>query len=184
MRRFVTTLTALVGLCAAMLTLGVFGAPAAGAYPPGTCAEISVSTTTPIVGAKIEVSGSSFHANEDVSIYIGGTVTVDGCQVTLSGGIKVGTAHTDASGNFDPQVTVPNLLGTQPLTGLGASGAADDSATLNLKISAANTGGTGGHRPPAGTGVAIAAMLVAAGLLIFGGLALVRSGRRRRSLPN
>jgi hypothetical protein len=176
MRSLVRLLSLFVGVCAAVFTVAALGATSANAYPPGTCPQISASTTTPHKGQHIEVSGSAFGPDESVALFIGGHVTVNGCSVVLSGGIRVGTAHTDATGAFDPQVTVPNLSGSQPLTGVGS--APDDSATLQLTIAGNGPGGTSGGGT-ATTGVEVVALLVTAGMLLVGGAVLLRAGRRR-----
>jgi hypothetical protein len=175
-------MTALLCLVGAALV----GASAAQAGPYSKdCAEISASTTTPNPGEQIEVSGSHYEANEDVAIYIGGTATVTEvnsvCQVTLTGGIRVGTAHTNSNGSFEPAVTVPdNLSGDQPLTGIGASGDVFDRASITLTIGGNNNGGTGGNNGGTSmTGVEVLALLVTAGLLLVGGVALARAGKRR-----
>jgi hypothetical protein len=136
-------------------------------YPFENCqAHILSSTTTPFQGQTIEVSGLTYHANESVTLTIGG--------------IFVGTAHTDAAGNFDPPAVVPvSLLGDQPLTGRGASGAANDVDSLVLHITTSGHSANGGGLPNTGvdvlTGLAVAIALIGAGVLF------TRGGRRRRS---
>lgn len=186
MRRLARFITALLCLLGATLV----GAMAAHAGPYGhDCADISASTTAPNPGQSIEVSGAKYEAGEDVAIYIGGTASVtvvnDICQVTLTGGTRVGTAHTDSSGAFDPSVTVPeSLSGDQPLTGIGASGDSFDRATITLTIGGSDNGGTGGNNGTSFTGVEVMALLVTAGLLLLGGVALARAGKRRTATPH
>jgi LPXTG-motif cell wall-anchored protein len=182
MRRLVRAV-AVIGLLTASAALA---APAAGAAPvdaptsvPGTCATYPVqicqahimsSTTTPLQGQTIEVSGLGYQPNEDVALTIGG--------------IPVGTAHTDADGNFDPPVVVPaTLIGDQPLTGRGASGQPYDVDSLILNIRAAGTGGSSssGGGGLASTGVEIAAFSAVGAALIIAGIAFAVFGRRRRS---
>ncbi|MDT4971668.1 MAG: hypothetical protein QOG22_1811 [Pseudonocardiales bacterium] len=173
MRRVVSVL-AVFGLFVAALAFGSSAATAAAAtcgsgYPVTTQASIASSTTTPFVGESIKVSGTCYHANEDVAITIGG--------------VSVGTAHTDANGSFELTVTVPNLLGGQLLVGRGASGATNDVDSLTLTIEASGAAGVsgGGGGGLASTGVKIAGLVLLAGALIGGGAFFAIAGRRRRS---
>jgi hypothetical protein len=146
-----------------------------------TQAQIQSSTTTPASGEKFEASGINYVANEDVKIYIGGSIGSPCDPTSYSGGQFVGTGHTDASGHFDPQVTMPTgLSGSQLLVGVGATGQGYDFSFLTLTV--AGTGGTssGTGQPPAHTGVDIALMLSAAAVLIGAGVVFMRGGRRRR----
>jgi LPXTG-motif cell wall-anchored protein len=142
--------------------------PCPSPYPFENCqAHILSSTTTPFQGQTIEVSGLTYHANEAVTLTIGG--------------IFVGTAHTDSNGNFDPPAVVPvTLLGDQPLTGRGASGAANDVDSLVLHITAAGTSNTGGGGLP-NTGVDILTGLAVALALLGAGVLFLRGGRRRHT---
>ena len=150
-------------------------------YPVGTQAEIQTSTTTPKKGGQFKVSGVRYLGSEDVKIYVGGTVTNNCDPASYHGGIFVGTGHTNQSGAFDPTVTFPSSLsGSQLLVGIGASGKGYDFDYLQLTVAGSNSGGGGGSQPPANTGVDIALMLSAAGILIAGGVVFTRSGRRRR----
>ena len=162
--------TVLVGACTWL-------APAASAYPQGTCPALQLSKTETPTSTTVEASGTNFAADEDVTLYSGGTVSVNGCDVTLTGGTQVATAHTDAQGSFDPPFTAPATVGTAPITGVGASG---DSATIDLTVTnGSGTGPSGGGTPPSVTGVEIAAMVTLAVLLLGGGGLLLGLGRRR-----
>ena len=177
MKRTISRLAVFALLCAAAFVVSPAGTAQAAQncpgsnYPASPGATVSVSTTTPRVGARIEVSGTGYCANEDVTITIAGK--------------KVGTAHTDASGNFDPSVRVPGPPGTKTLTGAGASGLSDDSDSLTLDVqdgSAAGTGtGSNSGSGTAETGVQIAAIVAVAALLIGVGVAFASAGRRRKS---
>lgn len=172
---------AVAGLLTASAALA---APANAAAPtptsvPGTCATYPVqicqahilsSTTTPTQGQTIEVSGLGYQPNEDVALTIGG--------------IGVGTAHTDSSGNFDPPVVVPaTLIGDQPLTGTGASHQPYDVDSLVLDIRASGAGGSSSSSGGglASTGVEIAAFSAVGAALIIAGIAFAVFGRRRRA---
>jgi LPXTG-motif cell wall-anchored protein len=161
-------LFAVAGPAAAAPTPTSIPLPCPSPYPFENCqAHILSSTTTPFQGQTIEVSGLTYHANEAVTLTIGG--------------IFVGTAHTDSNGNFDPPAVVPvTLLGDQPLTGRGASGAANDVDSLVLHITAAGTSNTGGGGLP-NTGVKIAAFGLLAIALLSGGVLFTIAGRRRRN---
>jgi hypothetical protein len=140
-------------------------------YPPSPNATLQVSTTNPVVGARIKVGGIRFCANEDVDITISGK--------------HVATAHTDAAGSFDPYVTVPGPAGTKPVCGIGASGLASDRDCLTINAQATGTtvqpGSNGGT---AMTGVRIALLCVVALALLVAGGALATAGRRRSTVSS
>jgi hypothetical protein len=172
----------LAALAVLLTTLGMGSAAAAPVDAPtsvpGTCvtypvqicqAHIMSSTTTPFQGQTIEVSGLGYQPNEDVALTIGG--------------IPVGTAHTDADGNFDPPAVVPaSLIGDQPLTGRGASGQPYDVDSLILNIRAAGAGGSSSSSGGlASTGVDILTGVAVALALIGAGVLFARGGRRRHN---
>jgi hypothetical protein len=132
-----------------------------GVYPPPQQATIMSSTTTPFIGQKIEASGINYCPDEDVRLTIAGTF--------------VGTAHTDFSGSFDPQVTVPGPVGDKELCGVGASGLPTDQDCLTLHVKAESNGPGG----PAFTGVQIAALVLVAVALLAGGGFFAAAGRRK-----
>ena len=144
--------------------------PGTSAYPPTTQAMVAVSTTNPTVGETIEVSGQSYCANEDVQIYLNGTLRA--------------TAHTGSTGSFDPPLVVHGPPGDQTLSGIGASGLANDRDSVVLHVQAPG----GGHGTQASateglslTGTDIALIIAIAVALLAGGTALAYAGRRRRS---
>jgi hypothetical protein len=137
-------------------------------YPPTPNATVMSSTTTPFIGQKLEVSGSAYCPDEDVRLTIGGTF--------------VGTAHTDATGAFDPSAIVPGPVGQKQLCGVGASGLANDRDCLPLTISAGH--GTDAVTTGGGlamTGTQIAGLVVLAVALVAGGAFLAAAGRRRKT---
>jgi hypothetical protein len=180
-RRLFGVLATLALLCSA----AVFARTAeATPYPPVTGAQIAVSTTTPYVGERIEVSGTFFGPDELVDIAIHGQV--------------VASAHADARGSFDPSVVVPAPAGQQQLTAHGRTSGLDASPILltvrdatgglGVDAAAAVSSGTGagagvgaGHSGLAFTGVQIAMLCLLAALLLGGGTAAVYAGRRRRA---
>jgi hypothetical protein len=135
------------------------------------------------VGEKFEVSGEHFVKNEPVKIYIGGSLGVPCDSSSYTPGTFVGTGHTDADGNFDPQVKMPaGYSGTVLLIGIGATGLPYDFATVNLQIGGSSASGTSSNPgPPAHTGVDIALMLAVAVVLLGAGVLFTRGGRRRRA---
>jgi large repetitive protein len=156
----------------------VASCPTSNPYPPTPNAEVQSSTTTPQVGEQIEVSGVGYCADESVTITIGGKT--------------VGTGHSDSSGKFDPEVTVPGPAGARQLCGVGSSGLSSDTDCLTLNSSAAggasasasNSAGAGSGSGSGGgtafTGVEVAALCALAALLLAGGVAFATAGRRRR----
>lgn len=181
MRRRTTALSAVL----ALLVTGLWAAPSgvAAPYPPATHAQIFSSTTTPVQGQTIQVSGKDYLPNEDVRLTIGG--------------IFVGTAHTDGAGSFARPAKVPaTLLGDQPLTGVGASGLPTDRDSLTLTIRArgasnsaavagesnvAVAGRSNGAGGLSSTGARIALLVGVAVVLLAAGGVATRLGRRRRA---
>jgi hypothetical protein len=157
------------------------GNPVVG-YPPGSTssAQLALSTTFAHPGDTIEASGTHYRPNEDVTIYITGTMTE--CKPsTFANGIKVGTGHTDANGSFDPSIVVPQgLSGNVTVYGIGASLLPYDYSTQPLSLAGAG-GSSGSTQPPAHTGVDIALMLTAGGVLLGAGIIFTRGGKRRRA---
>lgn len=142
-------------------------------YPPVPHATILVSTTTPLLNATVEVSGTAFCADETVTLTLQGTV--------------VGTAHTDAAGNFDPPVKITKSGSSLQLCGVGASGLAGDRDCVTLNTNASSASGTSGTSAGGGgtalTGTDIALLCLLAAVLLAGGGAAVVAGRRRRHEP-
>lgn len=159
-------------LCAGLLlfTSALLAAPAAGAYPVGTQAQLTVDRTDPYVGDTIEIGGFGFHPDESVRLTIGG--------------VQVGTARTDARGAFDPPARVPDLPGARVVTGTGASGAADDVASVRITIQARGVAAVSTTRVRTGglafTGAQISAFVGLGLVLVAAGVVAVRLGRRRR----
>jgi hypothetical protein len=136
-------------------------------YPPAPSATVQVNTTRPNVGETLEISGIAYCPDEDVELTIAGE--------------HVGTAHTDAQGNFDPPVTTPGPPGQKQVCGIGASGLATDRDCLLIQVQGAGDTTT----PPAQgggtsfTGVQIALLGLAALVLIVGGVLLTTLTRNR-----
>lgn len=142
-------------------------------YPPEPNATVMASTTTPFAGQKIDASGTAYCPDEDVTLTVAGKV--------------VGTAHTDTSGAFAPQVVVvPGPPGDKQLCGIGASGLSNDQDCLTLHVTAghgveaaAAGGGSGGGL--AFTGAQVMGLIALAIALVAGGAFFTAAGRRRKS---
>jgi hypothetical protein len=147
--------------------VGVAASPAAaGPYPPSTCPQLGVSTTTPFPGQQITVTGSGFVAGESVTLILDTSATVLG-HVTVSG-----------DGTFSTTVTIPeNFTGIHTIKVLGdTSGCPVDP----IQITVQGHGPSGGPGGPAFTGFDALLAVVIALALIAAGVTLSRSGRRRR----
>jgi hypothetical protein len=136
------------------------------------CASLSVSTTNPLPGETITVSGTGFVANANVRLELDGTTPLK-------------TVQADGSGNFTTSVTLPSsVTGTHTIvatTGIPTGGTCG-TPTVGLNIQPASASSPGG--PPGGTsftGVDIMAMVLGALALLGVGYALNRSGKRRHS---
>jgi hypothetical protein len=163
------------------LAVAAFGsmllAPAASAaqYPTTVCASLSVSTTNPLPGQEITVSGENFIANASVRLELHTTIYV----------LKTVTA--DADGAFTTTVKLPDgVTGTHSLVAATGAPSGGDCPNDPLQLIHIQTGGESTSTPGNGgtsfTGVDILAMIVGAGALIGVGVALNRSGQRRRGL--
>jgi hypothetical protein len=139
-------------------------------YPPEPNATVMASTTTPFAGQKIEASGTVYCPDEDVTLTIAGKF--------------VGTAHTDASGAFDPQVVPSGPPGDKQLCGIGASGLSNDQDCLTLHVTAGHgveAAGTGGGGGLAFTGAQVTGLIALAVVLVVGGAFFTAAGHRRKS---
>jgi alpha-L-fucosidase len=157
-----------VALCAA-----VFFTPAmqAQAYPPTTCpGMLSLSTTTPLAGETITVTGADF---------------TPGAQVHLVLHTKVfglGTFKADSQGGFTAQVTLPEgVTGGHVISATSGAPHITQCPGVHVQIHApaGTSAGPPGHHGTSFTGVDILlVVLVAAGLLGVG-VALTRGGKQR-----
>jgi hypothetical protein len=142
-------------------------APVCPPYPPNAGAELAVSTTNPQAGETITVSGAHFVPNASVRLELHTTVFV------------LKTVQADASGDFTTTVKLPDgVTGTHTIvaaTGVPTSGhCATPTVTITIQ---------GGSQPPGGTsftGVDVLAMVLGAAVLLGVGIALNRSGKRRK----
>jgi hypothetical protein len=156
----------------------LLAAPAASAvaYPPTTCPTLSVSTTTPLAGGTVTVSGSNFAANAHVTLELHTTVYV--------------LAHVTASaaGAFTATVTLPaGVVGSHQIVATGGGSVpgcpAEPSQVLNIQASGTGAGSGGGGGAGGGTaftGVDILLLVAVAAALVGVGFAVNSSGKRRR----
>ena len=157
-------------LALAVAAFGMFFfVPAAGAtaYPPTTCPSLSVSTTNPTPGETITISSSGLPPHSNVRIELHTDVVV------------LKTVETDANGSFTTTVTLPaGVTGTHTIVAVPdkpmAPGCPPPSVTINIQNGNPGGGGT------SFTGVDVLAMVLGAAALLAIGVALNRSGKRRK----
>lgn len=168
-------LRAMVALAAAMIG-AVFLSPAAHAapapgYPPHGCpGQLSVSTTHPLPGETITVTGTNFRADARVHLVMH-TTTYD-----------LGTFTANAQGHFTAEVRLPRGVAGNHVI-LATSGAAHIRQCAGQPIQIHRPGGVNAQPPGHGTsftGIDILIILLVAAGLLGAGVALTRSGKRRR----
>ncbi len=163
---------AILALVFASVGLMVAVAPAAtaaGPYPPATCNNLSVSTTTPLEGASITITGKNFAPNASIRLELHTAVSV------------LATVTSDRNGAFSTRVTLPaGVTGTHQIIPVGGLVAGCPAKPVEITIQ--GNGGTNGNGTGTGgsgtafTGVDIALLLaIAAGLLGIGVLLNRRS---------
>lgn len=167
-RKFVATLTLLLGVTAV-----------AGAAPAGAGGE----QPTDYGGCIVEVSPAQFQPGRDVTVNGTGlepnfTSTIEFNSVT----VQVGTATTDAEGRFVTQVTIPAdaAPGAHTITAVcDADGNIGSSDVTVRADNAARPIGTG-NNPLARTGSDTEPLVMAGGIVLIAGTALVMVAKRRR----
>jgi hypothetical protein len=172
------------------IALLLLGAPMAGAfatpapYPPSACPTLSVSTTNPLPGESITVSGRNFDANARIEI------------VLDKPGRVMRTVTSDSNGQFTTSITLPaGLTGRHLFKAIGGGsdatrgcpadpGQAFDvqggsAASLEPGSSGANGPGAPGSNGggTAFTGLDVAGLLAIAAALIGAGALLNRRSR-------
>ncbi|WP_433043525.1 fibronectin type III domain-containing protein [Dactylosporangium sp. CS-033363] len=143
-------------------------APAAPPTVPDTALTLTtdkgtISTTAP--GAQLTVIGTGFAAYSTVSVILYSTPQ------------SLGTAVTDASGNFSKAVTVPASLAAGAHT-LVAQGVAPDGTARAMKLAVTVPAARSGGSLPV-TGDPVGPVAGAGLLALFGGAVLLWSARRR-----
>lgn len=172
-------LRSLLVLPLAVVALGavLLAGPAApaGAYPATICATLEVSTTNPLVGATITVSGSNFDPNATIKL------------VLHSQTYQLGSTKSDSLGSFTKDVKLPTgVTGHHLIEAIG--GTSDEPSGCPADpIQALDIQSNGGSGVPAGnggtafTGLDILALIAAAVVLLGGGVLINRGGKRRRA---
>jgi len=171
MTRVMATLLMLWGLISA--------GPAAAQYPPST-GDLVVESTVLEPGSSMEVSGAGFCGGAPVDLTLkprdGGT------------GQALATFTADDQGQFSGAVTIPQDTppGEYTLEASGASPPCPDgvqvlSAGITVRSAAAAAGTARTAGGAALTGIEALPWLIAAGLLILGGAAVVAIVRKRRA---
>jgi hypothetical protein len=177
---------AILALAVASLWLVVVApatsASAVVAYPPSVCPTLSISTTTPLAGSSITVSGADFVPGASVRIELHTKVYV--------------LAHvtTSTDGSFSVKVKLPaGVTGDHTIVAIGGTdtGASGCPAHPNQPIvihdlggasTSANGGSNGGGT--AFTGIDILALLAAAAVLLGAGVMLNRRGSAKRAMTD
>jgi hypothetical protein len=165
-RRFAALLVALLAGLFALVAV----APSSQAKP-GYTKGATISFNTSGSCGHLTVSGTGFAPREQV------VITLHSKTFTLA------TVTTDASGNFSVAVTLPaGVTGNHQIVATGATG---DSDNGHLTLSACGNGAAGQGAGSGGlstTGVAVLSLGGLGLVLLIGGVFLVVSGRRRRTL--
>ena len=163
---------AMLALAAAVIGVALF-APAiqAQAYPPTTCpGMLSVSTTHPLPGETITVTGTNFTPGAHVHLVMH-TTTYD-----------LGTFTANAQGNFSAQVKLPAGVTGRHLI-IATSGAPHiqqcPGDPIQIHGPEGSSSGPGGHHGNSNTGVDILIIVLVAAGLLGAGVALTRGGKRR-----
>lgn len=135
------------------------------------CATTLVGNSSSVSqGGSLGLTGSGWVANESVNLTLHSTP------------VGVGTAQTDANGNFSATVTIPSNTpaGSHYIE---ASDSYGNTATFAFTVTAAgggnNGGGSGGGL--AGTGVAVVGIGALGVVLLVGGGLMLMAGRRRKT---
>lgn len=150
-------------------------AQAPGCYPGGKGVSVAVSTTRPLVGEQITVSGAHFKAGATVRL------------VLHSPGTVLKTVTTNDRGMFTTTVTLPDgVTGRHRLVAVGPANRpdcpGDSSATLNIQSHgvAGTSAGPGGPGGTSFTGVDVLLIVIAAVLLLGIGYLLNKTGGKRK----
>jgi hypothetical protein len=174
-------LSLLVAVAFALLGL-VVPATSAGAapvaYPATLCPTLSVSTTMPLVGATITVSGVNFDPNATIKLELESKPWL------------LATVKSDAQGAFTVNVKLPaGVFGSHLIVAVGGTTQrgpgcpVDPSQLLHIQnpgTSGGNGGGNGNGGGTAFTGVDVLLLVLLAAVLLSVGVAINRSGKRRK----
>lgn len=146
------------------------------AYPATTCPTLSVSTTTPLPGETITVTGAKFAANATIRLELHSSVTV------------LATVTSSATGTFSVDVKLrAGVTGNHDLVAIGGDTDAPGCPanpiqvlTIQTLTSSGSNGGGSNGGGTAFTGVDVLGLLAAAGLLISAGVLFNRRGSAKR----
>jgi hypothetical protein len=143
----------------------------AGPYPPGPClGSISVSTTNPLPGETITVTGSGFAAGSTVHLLMH-TTTYD-----------LGTFTANAQGSFVAHVKLPDGVFGKHLIIAAAVGAHKCPGNpIQIQSPGGESTGPGGPPGTSFTGTDLLMILLAGGVLIGAGALFLRGGKRRNA---
>jgi len=158
--------SALVLVSLLMVVLGalVTGTTAAGAqeYPP--TATLTVNNPNPVCGETVEVRGTGFAPNSTVTVSIGGH--------------EVGTAQTDAEGNFTFPYTLPDPCDSGKQIIRATDGTTDLQVTISVSSTTVTT--ATGSLPRTGSSDSTLRLAQIGILLVaFGGILLMATRKRR-----
>jgi alpha-L-fucosidase len=164
---------AMLALAAAVLGVALF-APAlqAQAYPPTTCpGMLSVSTTHPLAGETITVTGANFSPGASVHLVLHSRVH------------DLGTFRANSHGGFTAQVTLPaGVTGRHVIVAVSGAPHINQCPGQPIQIHGPGGKSTGPGGPPGGTsftGTDLLLILLIAAALLTAGVAFVRGGKRR-----
>jgi hypothetical protein len=177
-------IAALIGTIALLVTAVLFTV-SANAAPYSNQAAISVSTTTPAVGANVSFGGSGYTSGERVSFTMGS--------------FNLGSVAAGVDGTFNLSAALPaGISGTFTIVAVGAT--SGRTANITITIGGATAGGTtngataggttngttaGGTSSGSGgdlasTGVAVVGIGALGVALLVGGGFVLMAGKRRR----
>lgn len=147
------------------LLLALPAAAGAQQYPP-SAANLTVSDSTPGAGGQVTVTGTGFAPGANV------VITFESTPVTLA------TVTADAGGAFSTVVTIP-ANATPGAHTIKATGAGAGGGTLVLSAQVTVGGASGGTLAKTGANGILPLLLVAAGLVLVGGVLIVSVRRRQ-----
>jgi len=168
-------LRAISALTVAVLGMVLFAPLAtADAYPPTTCASLSVSTTQPAAGETITVSGVNFTANTSVHLVLNTTTT------------DLATVSSDAQGSFSTPVKLPaGLTGAHAVVAVSGAptghGCGRPHVVVDIQPFGSSTPTGAHHGGNSFTGVDLLLVVLVAAVLIAAGVALTRGAKRGRA---
>jgi hypothetical protein len=165
---------------AAALLLVAGPVTSAAAYPATTCPTLAVSTTTPLEGQAIGLTGTQFNPHARIQLELSPKPYL------------LRTVTSNSRGSFSTTVTMPKgLVGNRTISAIGGGSnpaigcPTDPVETIGIQTNGGGGGGTthGGstNGGPAFTGIDVLGLIAAAIALLGGGVLLNRSGQRRRA---